>query len=42
MKYTSSKANKLLKKLNEDYSTLLLKENDLMTFKAALGQLPIA
>lgn len=38
MKYTSSKANKLLKKLNEDYSTLLLKENDLMTFKAALGE----
>ena len=38
MQYTSSKANKLLKKLNEDYGTLVLKENDLKTFKAAVGE----
>ncbi len=36
--YTSSKANKLLKKLNEEYTLLIVKENDLKTFRAAVGE----
>lgn len=38
MQYTSSKANKLLKKLNEEYTLLIVKENDLKTFRAAVGE----
>ena len=38
MKYTSSEANKLLKKLNADYQTLLALENQSRTFLAATGE----
>ena len=38
MKYTSSEANKLLKKLNADYQTLLSLETQSRTFLAATGE----
>ncbi len=38
MKYTSSEANKLLKKLNADYQTLLSLEAQSRTFLAATGE----
>lgn len=40
MQYTSSEANKLLKKLNSDYQTLLCFERDSRTFLAATGEDP--
>jgi uncharacterized protein YpuA (DUF1002 family) len=38
MKYTSAQANKLLKKLNDEYSTLLDKEQRSRDFRAAMGE----
>jgi len=40
MKYTSSEANKLLRKLNADYQTLLNLESQSNTFLAATGEDP--
>lgn len=40
MKYTSSEANKLLKKLNSDYSSLIYLENHSKSFLAATGEDP--
>ena len=40
MKYTSSEANKLLRKLNSDYQTLLSTEMQSRTFLAATGEDP--
>ena len=40
MKYTSAKANKLLKKLNEEYSSLISEEEKSSTFLAAMGEDP--
>ena len=40
MKYTSSEANKFLKKLNSDYQALLNFERDSRTFLAATGEDP--
>ena len=37
MKYTSAKANKLLKKLNDEYAALLEKERRSRDFRAAMG-----
>lgn len=38
MKYTSAQANKLLKKLNDEYSALLDKEQRSCNFRAAMGE----
>ena len=38
MKYTSAQANKLLKKLNDEYSALLHKEQRSRDFRAAVGE----
>lgn len=38
MKYTSAQANKLLKKLNDEYSALLDKEQRSRDFCAAMGE----
>ena len=38
MKYTSAQANKLLKKLNDEYSSLLDKEQRSRDFRAAMGE----
>ena len=38
MKYTSAQANKLLKKLNDEYSALLDKEQRSWDFRAAMGE----
>ena len=38
MKYTSAQANKLLKKLNDEYSALLDKEQRSRDFRAAMGE----
>ena len=38
MKYTSAKANKLLKKLNDEYAALLDKETRSRDFRAAMGE----
>ena len=38
MKYTSAQANKLLKKLNDEYSALLDKEQRSRDFRAAVGE----
>lgn len=38
MKYTSAKANKLLKKLNEEYNSLISEEEQSSTFLAAMGE----
>ena len=38
MRYTSAEANKLLKKLNEEYAALLAKEERCRFFKAAMGE----
>ena len=38
MKYTSAKANKLLKKLNDEYAALLEKERRSRDFRAAMGE----
>lgn len=40
MKYTSSEASKLLKKLNMEYTAVLLKERESKTFLAATGEDP--
>lgn len=40
MKYTSAKANKLLKKLNEEYNSLISEEGKSSTFLAAMGEDP--
>jgi len=40
MKYTSAQANKLLKKLKEDYAALLQNEKDSFKFVAALNEDP--
>lgn len=40
MKYTSAKANKLLKKLNEEYNSLITEEGNSSTFLAAMGEDP--
>ncbi len=40
MRYTSSEANKLLKKLNSDYRSLAMLENESMTYLAATGEDP--
>ena len=40
MKYTSAQANKLLRKLNEDYSSLQQNEKDSYMFVAALNEDP--
>lgn len=40
MKYTSSEANKLLRRLNEERSALLEKEEQSSTFLAAMGEDP--
>ena len=40
MKYTSSEANKLLRKLNSDYQTLIAKERESKVFLAATGEDP--
>lgn len=40
MKYTSAKANKLLKKLNEEYNSLISEEGKSSTFLAAIGEDP--
>ena len=40
MKYTSSEANKILKKLNSDYRTLTMLETAGMTYLAATGEDP--
>jgi len=40
MKYTSSEANKLLRKLNADYKVLRIIESQRMTFLAATGEDP--
>ena len=40
MKYTSAQANKLLKKLNDEYNQLLTEETDSSTFLAAMGEKP--
>ena len=38
MKITSKEANKLLKKLNEDYNQLLLEESEISTFVASVTE----
>lgn len=38
MKYTSAQANKLLKKLNDEYSALLDREQRSRDFRAAMGE----
>lgn len=38
MKYTSAQANKLLKKLNDEYAALLDKETRSRDFRAAMGE----
>ncbi len=38
MKYTSSEANKLLRRLNEERAAVLAKEQKSSTFRAALGE----
>ena len=38
MKYTSAEANKLLKKLNDEYAALLEKERRSRNFRAAMGE----
>lgn len=38
MKYTSAEANKLLKKLNDEYAALLGKETRCREFRAAVGE----
>ena len=38
MKYTSAEANKLLKKLNDEYAALLEKERRSRDFRAAMGE----
>lgn len=38
MKFTSSEANKLLKKLNSDYNSLIFAENQSRSFLAATGE----
>lgn len=40
MKYTSAQANKLLKKLNDTYQSLLQEEEQSSTFLAAMGEDP--
>ena len=40
MKYTSAEANKLLRRLNEEYEMLLQKEEQSKTFLASLGEDP--
>lgn len=40
MRYTSAEANKLLKKLNDEYINLVDKENRTKDFRAALGEDP--
>jgi len=40
MRYTSSEANKLLKKLNSDYASLKIIESERKTFLAASGEDP--
>ena len=40
MKYTSAQANKLLKKLNDEYDLLLAEEAESSTFLAAMGEDP--
>ena len=40
MKYTSSEANKLLRKLNEETNSLCAMEEKISTFRAALGEDP--
>lgn len=40
MKYTSAKANKLLKKLNEEYNSLISEGGKSSTFLAAMGEGP--
>ena len=38
MNYTSAEANKLLKKLNDEYTALLDKETRSRDFRAAMGE----
>ena len=38
MKVTSAQANKLFRKLNEEYASLLLNEKDSSTFLASVGE----
>lgn len=38
MKYTSAQANKLLRKLNEDYDALIVNERESYTFLASVGE----
>lgn len=38
MNYTSAQANKLLKKLNDEYTALLDKETRSRDFRAAMGE----
>ena len=38
MNYTSAEANKLLKKLNDEYTALLDKETRSREFRAAMGE----
>ena len=38
MKYTSAEANKLLKKLNDEYAALLDREKRSREFRAAMGE----
>ncbi|MCI8659307.1 MAG: hypothetical protein HFG54_03515 [Lachnospiraceae bacterium] len=40
MRYTSSEANKLLRRLNDDRDALLMKEGNTSTFLAAMGEDP--
>lgn len=40
MKYTSSEANKLLRRLNEERDAVLVKEQKSSTFLAAMGEDP--
>ena len=40
MKYTSSEANKLLRKINADYQSLIIKERESRSFLAATGEDP--
>ena len=40
MNYTSAQANKLLKKLNEEYQALLAEEEQCSTFLASMGENP--
>lgn len=42
MEYTSAEANKLLRKLNEEYNAILAKENKSKTFVATLSEDPEA